>query len=51
MITESCDFCPHPIHTNTKCTQCKCKGKQKVWKSILSGLGNAIGEAMFGGSR
>jgi hypothetical protein len=46
-----CNFCPHPEHGTTKCAKCRCKGKQRWWQSALSGLGNAIGESLFGGSR
>jgi len=48
---EVCQFCPHAAHGLEKCSQCKCKGKQGFWKGLLSGLGNAIGESLFGGNR
>jgi hypothetical protein len=44
-----CQYCPHPAHPGAKCTQCKCKGKAKWWNRVLDGIGNAIGEAKFGG--
>ena len=28
---------------------CKCKGKAGFWKTFLNNLGNAIGQAKFGG--
>jgi hypothetical protein len=50
-VVEICLWCPHPEHGTTKCAKCRCKGKQRWWKSALSRLGNAIGESLFGGSR
>jgi hypothetical protein len=53
-----CSFCGHSAHAvGTRCgflsgkKKCKCKGKQGFWSSVFGGLGNAIGEAMFGGER
>ena len=54
----TCAYCPHPYHAvGTKCgvpnpvKPCKCKGKQGFWKGLGDGLGNAIGESLFGGNR
>ena len=44
-----CNFCSHPEHGQTRCPECRCKGKRPWWEKILSGLGNAIGDAKFGG--
>lgn len=44
-----CQFCEHPPHPGHKCTQCKCKGKPGFWKKLAASIGNAIGEAKFGG--
>jgi hypothetical protein len=44
-----CEYCPHPAHPDGLCTQCKCKGKKSIWKTLFGGLGRAIGEAKFGG--
>ena len=56
-----CTFCAHPLHTGQRCCSwhfadggmtkvyCKCKGKPGFWRSLLGGLGDAIGEAKFGG--
>jgi hypothetical protein len=49
--TQFCNFCPHPAHPKHRCEICGCKNKLSWWKSALSGLGNAIGESLFGGSR
>ena len=58
-----CEFCPHPLHTGQRCPNwhfadggmtkvyCKCKGKAPWWKKLAGGLGNAIGESLFGGDR
>jgi hypothetical protein len=47
-----CLYCPHPVHPKgEKCSQCKCKGKPGWFKSMLGGLGNAVGESLFGGNR
>lgn len=47
-----CLYCPHPVHpVGEKCPLCKCKGKPGWLKSMLGGLGNAIGEYFFGGDR
>jgi len=50
---QFCSFCPHAAHGTEKCTveKCHCKGKAKWWQKALSGLGNAIGESLFGGDR
>jgi hypothetical protein len=47
---EICQYCPHPFHIG-RCLQCKCKGKPGWFSRMLGGLGNAIGESLFGGSR
>jgi hypothetical protein len=51
-----CPYCPHPAHGQQKCgvvvgpkNICRCKGKPGFWRGFLDGLGNAIGEAKFGG--
>jgi len=44
-----CQFCPHRFHGTARCPDCKCKGKAPWWKQMLNGLGNAIGESLFGG--
>ena len=57
-IQTICSFCNHAIHPvgqkcgvlNDKGKPCKCKGKQGFWSGLVSGLGNAIGESLFGGS-
>ena len=43
-----CAFCPHPAHAG-KCPSCRCKGKPGFWRGFLQSLGNAIGQAKFGG--
>lgn len=47
---SSCPFCPHPEHTGKKCLFCKCKGKPGFLSRFLDSLGNAIGNAKFGGN-
>lgn len=43
-----CPYCGHDSHpAGVKCSECKCKAKPKFW----SNLGNALGEALFGGNR
>ncbi len=50
--TSVCEFgCGHPQHTGHPCPLCKCKGKKGFWRSMLDGLGDAIGESLFGGDR
>jgi hypothetical protein len=46
-----CPFCPHELHSGKKCLFCKCKGKAKqgFWKAVISSIGNAVGNAKFGG--
>lgn len=44
-----CEFCPHEAHGTNRCGECRCKGKARWWQRMLGGLGNAIGEAKFGG--
>jgi hypothetical protein len=54
-----CDFCGHASHAKgQKCgvvqdngKPCKCKATAGFWSGFLSGLGNAIGESLFGGNR
>lgn len=46
----NCQFCPHPAHPGTKCSQCKCKGKPSGWSKFLDSLGDAIGNFKFGGN-
>lgn len=55
-IQPRCAFCPHAVHPpGVRCNApdpvkpCKCKGKPGFWSQLGSGLGNAIGEALFGG--
>jgi len=51
--TQMCLFCPHVAHGTVKCSvlTCGCKGKPKWWQKTLAGLGDVIGEALFGGNR
>lgn len=42
-----CQFCSHLEHGTERCHSCRCKGKQRWWQKVLSGFGNAIGEAKF----
>jgi len=44
-----CQFCIHPRHEGFRCTQCKCKGKKGFWRGLFDAIGNAIGQAKFGG--
>lgn len=44
-----CQFCPHEFHGTERCKQCRCKGKARWWQKFLGGLGDAIGQAKFGG--
>lgn len=48
--TPMCSFCPHDAHGTEKCEQCRCKGKRSWFKSFIDSIGNAIGEAKFGGN-
>jgi hypothetical protein len=55
-VKLTCMYCQHPDHpVGVKCgvpnpvKPCKCKGKPGFWGRIVSNLGNAIGEAKFGG--
>lgn len=45
-----CNFCTHLEHGKEKCSKCRCKGKLRWWQGVLNGLGNAIGNAKFGGN-
>lgn len=54
MTNANCAYCNHEAHpAGQKCgvpnpvKPCKCKARPGFW----SGVGNAIGEAIFGGSR
>lgn len=49
-VNTGCAFCPHPAHGTERCSECKCKGKRGFWGAIADGLGNAIGNAWFGGN-
>lgn len=50
MTCLPCQFCPHPAHpVGAKCVFCRCKGKAGFWRGFLDALGNAIGNAKFGG--
>jgi hypothetical protein len=50
---QLCAYCPHPYHGTERCgvpnpkKPCKCKNQPGFWEN----LGNAIGEALFGGNR
>jgi hypothetical protein len=44
-----CLYCLHAPHGTEKCVSCKCKGKPGIWRGFLNALGNAIGQAKFGG--
>lgn len=56
MTPPLCNFCEHAFHVG-RCEsfydgkQCKCKGKKKWWQSLGDGIGEAIGEALFGGQQ
>ncbi len=49
--TPWCEYCDHPAHPGAKCAHCKCKGKPGFWQRMFDGLGNAIGETLYGGNR
>lgn len=46
-----CQFCGHATHEPKHCATaaCKCKCKPGFWSKFFGNLGNAIGEAKFGG--
>jgi hypothetical protein len=51
VIAQLCPYCFHPRHDGVRCkdTDCKCKGKAGFWRGLFEKLGNALGEAKFGG--
>jgi hypothetical protein len=57
-VSNLCLYCLHPTHpSRTKCgfaeyrkAPCKCKGKPGFWSEFFDRLGNAIGNAKFGGN-
>jgi hypothetical protein len=51
VVPPVCDFCPHAFHGGAKCPLCRCKDKPRWWQKVFGGLGNAIGESLFGGDR
>jgi hypothetical protein len=51
LVPIICQFCYHATHEPKLCSTagCKCKCKPGFWRKLFDGLGNAIGEAKFGG--